>query len=123
MAYLIPVIIVCVVGIVAGVLLTIAAKIMYVPVDEKSGTAHGSSSRGQLRRLRICRLFRLRKRHRGKRRGRNSVSVGGPSVSSALAAVMGSKPVLWKANTPSSYAADTTTRQIKIFRISGYPYL
>ena len=35
MAYLIPVIIVCVVGIVAGVLLTIAAKIMYVPVDER----------------------------------------------------------------------------------------
>jgi Na+-translocating ferredoxin:NAD+ oxidoreductase RNF subunit RnfB len=34
-AYLIPVLLVCVVGIVAGIMLTVAAKIMYVPVDER----------------------------------------------------------------------------------------
>ena len=35
MTLFIPILIVCIVGIVAGVLLTIAAKIMYVPVDER----------------------------------------------------------------------------------------
>ncbi len=33
--YIIPVVLVCVVGIAAGVILTIAAKVMYVPVDER----------------------------------------------------------------------------------------
>lgn len=33
--YLIPIIIVCAIGIVSGVLLTVAAKVMYVPVDER----------------------------------------------------------------------------------------
>lgn len=33
--YLIPVLLVCIIGIVAGVILTIAAKLMFVPVDER----------------------------------------------------------------------------------------
>lgn len=33
--YLYPVLLVCIVGVIAGVMLTIAAKIMYVPVDER----------------------------------------------------------------------------------------
>ena len=33
--YLIPIVLVCAIGIVAGVMLTVAAKIMYVPVDER----------------------------------------------------------------------------------------
>ena len=35
MTLLSPIIIVCVIGILAGILLTVAAKIMYVPVDER----------------------------------------------------------------------------------------
>ena len=34
-SYLIPVLLVCIIGIVAGVILTIAAKLMFVPVDER----------------------------------------------------------------------------------------
>lgn len=34
-SYLIPILLVCIVGIVAGLILTIAAKLMYVPVDER----------------------------------------------------------------------------------------
>lgn len=34
-AYLFPIILVCVIGIIAGVLLTVAAKVMYVPVDDR----------------------------------------------------------------------------------------
>ena len=33
--YLIPILLVCIIGIIAGVLLTVAAKLMYVPVDER----------------------------------------------------------------------------------------
>ena len=33
--YLIPILLVCIVGIIAGIMLTVAAKLMYVPVDER----------------------------------------------------------------------------------------
>ena len=89
MAYLIPVIIVCVVGIVAGVLLTIAAKIMYVPVDERveqlTEALPGANCGG-------CGFAGCSDYANAIVESGADVTlcpVGGPSVSSALAAVMG----------------------------------
>ena len=89
MAYLIPVLIVCVVGIVAGVLLTVAAKIMFVPVDERveqltealpGANCGGCGYAG-------CSDYASAIVESGA--DVNLCPVGGPSVTSALAAIMG----------------------------------
>lgn len=53
---IIPAVIVAVVGLIAAVILTIASKLMYVPVDEKVAAIREVLPGANWRSLRLCRL-------------------------------------------------------------------
>ena len=121
MAYLIPVIIVCVVGIVAGVLLTIAAKIMYVPVDERveqlTEALPGANCGG-------CGFARCSDYPNATVESGADVTlcpVGGPSVSSALAAVMGIEAGSVEGEYAVVLCGGYDNKTDKIFEYQGIP--
>ena len=121
MAYFIPVIIVCVVGIVAGVLLTIAAKIMYVPVDERveqlTEALPGANCGG-------CGFAGCSDYANAIVESGADVTlcpVGGPAVSSALAAVMGVEAGSSEGEYAVVMCGGYDSKTDKIFEYQGIP--
>lgn len=121
MAYLIPILIVCVVGLIAGVLLTVAAKIMHVPVDERveqliealpGANCGGCGFAG-------CADYANAIVESGA--DVNLCPVGGPSVASALAAVMGIEAGSAEGEYAVVMCGGYDAKTEKIFEYQGIP--
>ena len=93
-------------GLVFGLVLAAASKIFYVESDPRLDQLNECLPRRKLWRLRLCRLWRLR---RGRSQGRSAhrrAASGGNEAAQAMAAIMGVK-------------AEAVTRKVALVRCSG----